>query len=148
MGAFSTLGSASKTTFIHSESHKTSHEFTVGATAVKMGMPVKLAADGSVIPWVKTDGEFTLVGVAMTTQGIGELVTVWTRGYMIIWAMAANDVVPAPVSYDGYDSTHADGAGSLGYVLVDDAAVTAANQFGWALDVALQFQMTRVLVKN
>ena len=148
MGAFTTLGKTSKTVFLALENDKITQEFTVGATAVSAGMPVKLDANGAVVPWVKTDGEQFLIGYAHTDQAIGTLVTVNTRGFVLMYALSAGAVVPGPVTYEGYDTTTAIGD-NLGYITVDDGSITVANCIGWALDAAAGAgSLIRVLMKN
>lgn len=148
MGAFTSLGKTSKTTFLSLENYKINQEFTVGATAVSAGMPVKLDSLGAVVPWVKTDGEQFIIGIAMTDQAIGTLVTVTTRGYVLQYALSNGAVVPGPVTYEGYDSSTAIGD-NTGFILVDDGSITVANCIGWALDVAAGAGvLIRVLIKN
>lgn len=131
---FTTLGSKTKTTFLHTEAHKTTQEFTVGATAVKSGMPIKLDTDGKISPWVKTDGLHLLVGYCYNDAAVGALVTVWTRGYMIIFALSNAAINAGIASYESFDAA-SEVEGTVGYSKYSQGT-TAANTNGWALDSA------------
>lgn len=131
------LGNVSKSTFLTTEADKTTVEFTVGTTAVKKGMPVKLAADGTIVPWAASDLVHLLIGYAYADAAIGGLCTVWTRGYAMIYAITTGALAAGPVEYAGYDSTTVIGgsAGATGYnTYVVASAANRAN--GWNLDQA------------
>jgi hypothetical protein len=151
MSTLYSLGKNTKNLIFKSEGNKLSEEFTVGATAVKQGMPVKLDNSGNVIPWVNTDGEPLLIGIAMTDQAVGELVTVWTRGYMVIKCIVAGAVNCGPATYSSYDAS-TDISGTTGYNVVAAATVSSGastNQFGWLLDAGVNSgDVVRVLIKN
>jgi hypothetical protein len=150
MGTLYSLGNSTKNIIYKSEGNKLSEEFTVN-TAVKQGQPVKLNNAGEVLPWATADGDALLIGVAMTDQAAGELVTVWTRGYMTLKCIVGGALNCGPVTYSSYD-TSTDVGGTTGYNVVAAATVAsgvAAGQFGWALDAGVNAgDMVRVLVKN
>lgn len=128
-----TLGTPSKTTILTSEAHKTTQEFTVGATAVKKGQPVMLDATGKVIPWDAADRQ-SLIGYSYADAAIGDNTTVWTRGYMIVFALSSAALIPGPVTYVDYN-TAAVSNGNTGFSRYKQA-VDEPHTNGWALDVA------------
>jgi hypothetical protein len=141
MGYLSSLGKVTKNTILKSESHKLHEEFTVAAgQTIYQGQPVKLNAAGEVLVYATADGDALLLGYAMcqTPAIAGELVTIAVRGYLTIMAISGGAVNCGPVQYSSYD-TSTDIGGTTGYNVVATAAVTsgvAANQIGWALDLA------------
>ena len=152
MGYISSLGKNTKTIIYASEGDKLSVEFTVAASnTVKIGQPVKLNAAGEVLPWATADGDALIIGFAMTDQAAGELVTVWTRGYMLIFAITAGAVNAGPVTYSTYD-TSTDINGTTGYPVVATSTPSsgvAPGMIGWALDLADGANdMLRILLKN
>lgn len=154
MGYLSSLGKVTKNTILKSESHKLTEEFAVAsAQTIYQGQPVKLNAAGEVTPWAAADGDALLIGFAMcqTPAAAGELVTVWTRGYLVLMAISGAAVDCGPVQYSSYD-TSTDIGGTTGYNVVATATVTsgvAASMIGWALDAADGANdLIRVLLKN
>lgn len=127
------LGSQTKTLFLKQESHKLFEEFEVAATrSVKKGQPVILVTGGYIDAAVKAGAAQASVGIAMQDGAAGELVTVMTRGFAITYAEAGTTaLVPGPVSLHTTAFNTA-----TGYVEVDDAAIDATTQVGWALDNA------------
>lgn len=100
-----TLGNKTKTTILALESDRISLEFTAAA-AIKPGQPVKLTAAGKVTPWAKADKLVNLIGYAYgTATADGDLITVFTRGFLVIYALS-NGVDDAGASvYTSYDTT-------------------------------------------
>lgn len=147
MGTFNTIGGQSKTTFLNTESHKLSLEFTANA-AVKSGQPVKLTNDGKVTPWAKTDDIKLCIGYAYQSADADENVTVMTRGYIVLMAVSSGSNLNAgPVAYAGYDNSTDLGGGRIGYSQY--GAVGADSQNGWALDAAASAgTLIRVLLMN
>ena len=131
MPGFTQLGGKSKTVFLHSEEDKTSQEFITSAI-VKNGQPLKLDNAGTVSPWAATDLIHKLVGYAISDAASGEMVTAWTRGYAIIYAISSAATNAGPVAYQAYDSS-TDIGGTTGYSTYTNSA-TAAQNNGWALD--------------
>lgn len=138
-GTLTSLGGKSKTTYLESEAGKLTVELTVGATAVKKGQPVKLNATEGIIPWVNTDGRFLLLGYAQKDAAVGEVVTVFLRGFACIWALSTGVQASGPVKYASYDSstdiTGPGGSGGIGYSVYDVAATDAVCN-GWSLDTS------------
>lgn len=132
-GGFTTAGSNTKTSFLHTEAHKTTQEFTA-SVAIKRGQLVKLDDLGTVSIWAAADGRFKCIGVAYNDAAIGEFITIWTRGYAIIWALSNAAVVCGPVTVSSYDAVTVVG-GVSGYPKYAVAAADA-DTVGWALDDA------------
>lgn len=152
MSTITSLGGTTKNLIYKSEGEKLSEEFTVAASnTVKQAQPVKLNNAGEVLPWATADGDALLIGYAMTDQAAGELVTVWTRGYMVIMAITAGAVNAGPVTYSTYD-TSTDIGGTTGYPVVATSAPSsgvAPGMIGWALDAADGANdVLRILLKN
>lgn len=137
------LGNQTRTLILQEEAHKLTVEFEC-AVAVKKGMPVKLTTDGQITPWAKTDLQHLCIGYAYGDAAIGELCTIWTRGYMLINALSQAALSCGPATYE---STVASGT-NTGYTKWDDGA-DATNIGGWILDDADGAdQPIRVLIKN
>lgn len=99
---------------------------------VYVGLPVKLTADGKVEPAGAAADPKDVIGICMHNGVGGDLVTVAMKSYMVTWCEAGTaSLVAGPVKLHTtvYNTTS-------GYVEVDDASVTYANIFGWALDSA------------
>lgn len=128
-----TLGNKTKTTWLHTENHKTVFEATTSA-AVKKGQPLKLDATGTVSPWAKTDLLYKCVGYAHEDVESGGLVSVWARGYAIKYGLTTGALNAGPVAYQGYDAS-TDIGGATGYSTYANSA-TAAENNAWALDDA------------
>jgi hypothetical protein len=129
-----TLGQKSKTVFLATEADKITFEATNGATALKKGMPVKLDTNGTLLPWVSSDGRKALVGYAYGDCAAGELMTVWSRGYAIIYGISDDAQNAGPVTYNGYDDS-TDVGGTTGYSnYKNESDYSKIN--GWALDNA------------
>lgn len=153
-GTLTSLGNYSKTTFLAEEPRKISLEFTCAAD-VKKGQPVKLTATGQVTPWAIADLQHLCIGVCLSSQLSGELVTVITRGYVVIFALAnAASQVAGISTYKGYDTTHNTSNNTdmpnptFGYSLWG-APTDVTDMIGWALDAGTaQYDMIRVLIKD
>lgn len=146
MGSLTTFGNPSKTTFLATEEYKITVEATAKAV-IRQGQPLKIdPTTGGVVIWLKTDPLSSLVGYAYGNAAIGELVTFWSRGYAMIYAISKAAQNAGPVSYDSYDDTTAVG-GTMGYNVYAAAGVDAIN--GWALDKATAAnQLIRVLLMD
>lgn len=111
-------------------------------SSIHIGQPVKLTSDGKVKPFTSSDdSELDLIGISIHEANGEELVTVALRGYSIIYAQAADDIVCGPVGTSGYDLT-------TGYNKVTDAAIDAQSIIGWAIDEASTGDVLRVIIKN
>lgn len=126
-----TLGEVTKTLFHKTESHKLFSEFEVAATkSVKKGQPVILSGDNKVEAMGTSSTTQQVIGIAMHDGDAGDLITVMMKAYAIIFAEVETDALAAgPVRIGTTDPYNA----TTGYVLIDDASVTGANQIGWAL---------------
>jgi len=147
MGTLTSLGSASKTTFLAINPHKIHVEFDADTT-IKNGQPVKLTAEGKVTPWAKTDALALFIGTAYTQQletaEEDETVTIITRGNVMVFAMVASAGDAGPATWASYDTTTADGNGNMGYNVYEPAAANTA--IGWILDqTAVDDAVVRVL---
>lgn len=146
MPGFTMLGDNSRTTFLALEPEKISVEFEAAA-AVKRGQPVKLDTTGKVTPWAKADTEAQLLGIAYTDASTGQLVTVWTRGYVLMYGISNATQNAGLCTFESYDSA-TDVNGTKGYSKFS-VSPTAGQEMGWALDAATAAnQLIRVLVKN
>lgn len=149
-GTFTSLGNPSKTTILQYEEEKLAVEFTASG-AIRKGVPVKLvAATGKVIEWAKTDLQHLCIGIALSTQADGDLITIVTRGYAMVWGIAAAGTTNAgPATYNGYDTTNADtDKGLLGYSKYG-AATDSTDAIAWILDPASGVgQLMRVVIKD
>lgn len=126
------FGTDTKTIVLKSESHKLFQEFEVetGVT-VKKGQPVYITGDGQVSPALVGTAANIMVGFSMHDGDAGELVTVMMKAHAIIFAECETaGLVAGPVRIGTTNPYNA----TTGYVLIDDATVTAANQIGWALE--------------
>ncbi|HEU4608383.1 MAG TPA: hypothetical protein VFS31_09760 [Chitinophagaceae bacterium] len=151
MGALTSAGSKSKTVIFQSESHKLMIEFVVAAgQTVKRGQPVKLTTDGKITPWAKGDLNVACVGYCSMDGLAGDYVTIYMRAFLVILAInaTAGALSTGPVTYQGYDTTHADTRDGLtGYSTFSaPTADTGNTEFnGWALDAAAaQYDLIRV----
>lgn len=131
MGALTTLGAKSKTVFLFTEAHKLTLELEA-EVAIKKGQPIKLHADGTADIWVPTDGRYKLIGYAYGDAAIGELTTIWSRGYAIIYAISDADQDAGPVKYKSYDDS-TDIGGTTGYSKYEAAATDSVCN-GWSLN--------------
>jgi len=135
MGSLTSLGKASKTTYLAVNPHKIYVEFEAAAI-IKNGQPVKLDATGKVTPWAKTEALALLLGYAYTQQvescAIGETVTVITRGNVLMFGMVAGDITAGPATWASYDAATADADANVGYNKYELAAANTAT--GWILD--------------
>lgn len=128
-----TLGNNSKTVFLATEQNKITFEATASA-AIKKGQPVKLTSTGQLAVWAPTDLRHLLIGYAYNDAASGELVTVWSRGYAIIYGLAAATQAAGPVAYTSYDNATTVG-GVVGYSKYAVNA-TAEQNNAWALENA------------
>lgn len=147
---FTLLGKASKTTFLMDEEYKIAFECTASGAMFK-GQPVKLTTAGKVSAWASTDLQHLLFGFLTNDCADGDLVTVITRGFAMIFAIANAASQNAGIgTYKGYDTTHnaTDGAITTGYSLWG-AATDVTDTVGWILDQSTaQYALIRVLLKD
>lgn len=146
-GTFTSLGGKSKTTFLATEEEKISIEF-VAKVALKKGQPVKLdAATGQVDLWATADGRNKLIGYVISDVAATGVVTVWTRGFALIYALAPGAQNAGPATCSGYDSSTSIG-GATGYSIYTLSSTdTAIN--AWVLDVAAgATELIRVLLMD
>ena len=139
--AITAMGDKSKTVFLKGvESHKIHHEFEVAVgAAVKVAQPVKLNADGLVVPAAAGDGD-AIIGYSIHDGAAGELVTVAMRAFVIVYAMTSAAVNAGPVKYEGVSTEDAD------YMLYTNVGTGSA--VGWALDKAtVADELIRVALK-
>lgn len=136
-GPISSLGNNTKTTVLSLEADKMNLEF-VAAASVKVGQPVKLTAAGKITPWAVSDGRKALVGYCYSDGAANDLVTVFTRGYMLIWALSNSTDAAGPACYRSYDTTNANngntGWNKYGAAAGDGSEDNSVN--GWILDQA------------
>jgi len=146
MPPFTTLGTNSKTTILSMESHKLAIEFEAAA-AVKKGQLVKLDTTGKVTPWAKADLQHTIIGMCHDDAAIGELVTVHTRGYALIYGISNAIQNAGLATFESFDTSNAVN-GVTGYSKFSISAV-ADQDMGWALDAATAAnQLIRVLIRD
>lgn len=152
MPAITSLGDKSRTYILYDESHKLSLTFTVATAAVVKGHPVKLNAAGTVSPWVNTDTTAALVGITLNPAAIGEETTIRARGFIVVFALSGSAHPAGPITINSYNAAKVGPDGQTGWLICDDmadAATTAAQQAGWALDQATAAdQLIRVLIMN
>ena len=99
------LGNKTKTTILALESDRISLEFTA-STAIAVGQPVKINADGTVSPWTTADKIINLVGYAYNAAtGANDLLTVFVRGFILIYALSKAADAAGSAKYDSYDTT-------------------------------------------
>jgi hypothetical protein len=125
------LGKNSKTTFLAIENTKLSIE-ALASVAIKRGQAVKLAVDGTVLPWLKTDIRDLCIGYAYNDGAIGDLVTIFTRGFCIVLGISTGALsagVVCPQTYDVATVVN----GSTGYIPFAAAGGGEFNN-GWSLD--------------
>lgn len=141
------LGAQSKTTFLNTCDDDLNLEFTAAAD-VKAGQAVKLDADGKIRPWVKTDALNKNIGVCVTSAATGDTVTVYTRGFAVIWALSLGSTLDAgPVVQGTYDSSTDAGGGRIGYNAYEAPGANAAN--AWNLTpAAAAGTLINVLIAN
>lgn len=146
-GSFTMLGSVSKTTFLTTEEYKITIELTC-LVALKKGQPVKLdPTTGKADLWVTADGITKLIGYSYGDFAIGELTTIWSRGYAMIWAISPGAQNAGPATNSSYDSS-TDIGGTTGYSVYTLSSTVAAIN-GWVLDVATGAnQLIRVLLMD
>lgn len=143
-----TFGEATKKTiFLTVESHKLHKEFFVPAgTTVRYAQPVKLDADGNVVPLAAGDNRNLCIGVSIHNSpknpyGSSQ-VTVLMKGFSSILCRAASAVTAGPVQITGYVSEVGPGDPEAetdtwyGRNTVEQALATDADIFGWAIEPA------------
>jgi hypothetical protein len=150
MPPFTVLGKSSKTTFLIVADYGLYIEFATAA-AVNEGQCVKLDANGLVVPWVKADGKHLLLGIAMTTQALGDNVTVLTRCVAQIFGISNAASNAGPCTLESYDAATSVG-GNVGYSKFGLATVGTGeyvDMVGWMIDKPTAAnQLVRVLIKN
>jgi hypothetical protein len=106
------LGNPSKSTILIVEIEKLALEF-VTDSVLKKAQPVKLVAGtGNITAWVPTDGMQTLLGYCYSDAAIGDNVTVFTRGYMLIFGLSGAAINAGNAKWSAYDAATAAPAGS------------------------------------
>ena len=134
-GTLTSLGKNSKTTYLVADPGRPYIEFTAAAT-IKNGQPVKLANDGRVTPWAKTDALSLLIGHAYTQNlesvAADETVTIITRASAVIYGMSSAALNAGPITWSSYDSSTEDDGGNIGYNVYEAAGANTA--MGWLLD--------------
>lgn len=147
MGSLTTLGGASKTTFLASEEYKITVELEANE-AIKKGQPIKLTADGKAAVWAKADGKDLLIGYAYGDCAVGELTTIWSRGFAMIYAVSKAAQNAGPATYDSYNAA-TDVGGTKGYNVYSLSVIGTDEVNGWSLDVATAAnQLIRVLLMD
>lgn len=107
------------------------YEFEVGATAVKLGQPVKLDANAKIVPLAAGDNEKLCIGISIHTSAVGAKATVAMKARGITEALAGAAINPiAPVKYSAFDSV----TGKCKYVNIGGGEEALTT--GWALEVA------------
>ena len=137
------IGDSAQTRILKHESHKLHHEFTVKTgSAARIGQPMKLDANGTVVPMVLLNEEHLCIGYAMIDAAADEYVTIAVRGYTILFAETQGALVAGPVQYDDFGSQPLD----LPEFVV---AATNAVTVGWCLDQAAGAnELVRILVRD
>lgn len=128
------FGENTETLFLKGfEAHKLHHEFTVasgeGALPVRKAQPVKLNAEGEVVPAAAAEDGHKIIGYSIHNGNPGELVTIALKAYGIVYCKPKAAVVAGPVEYDGQNTAEPE------YISVK-AASAAGKLMGWALDEA------------
>lgn len=150
MTAFTTLGKGTKTTFLENEPEKISIEFEVATgQTVYPGMPVKLTTAGKITPWAAADGKAKIVGYCYQGGTQTQLVTVFTVGFILIYALSNADTQDAGLAvYKGYDSATTLINDNYGYNKYGAASVDLSDEHAYALDAAATaLTLIRVLLK-
>jgi len=126
------VGTATTTIILKSESHKLAHEFEVEtAVTIVKGMPVYITGDLQVSPNTKDTTTQQTIGIAMNDAAAGELVTVKMKAYAIIFVEVETDALAAgPVRIGSTNPYN----GTTKYTLIDDASVSTSNMIGWAIE--------------
>lgn len=153
-----TLGSVTRTYISAYEEDKIACEFSA-SVAVNKGMPVKLAADGTIVPWVKTDLQHLFLGIAQKTITAamitiggtgpdGPLVTVITRGYCLVYGVTthtATTLAAGPATTPGVATT----SGFTDYNQYT-VATDVTDAIGWILDASASGidKVIRILIKD
>ena len=119
---------------------------TITATVsnrVHQGQPVKFDSAGGLVPAAAGDAPYLIIGNAFQEQNTHSQaeITVIMKSHLTIIGQASGDTISGPVKYDGYDST-------TGRMKFSDAAVTASNIAGWALENTSDGDEMRVAVVN
>lgn len=97
---------------------------------VRKGQPVALESDGRISGLKAATSPVSVIGTSLHDGISGQIVTVCMRAHRIQYCEAGTASLNAgPVKIYGYNTT-------TNYVEVDDASVTYADQWGWALDAA------------
>lgn len=148
-GTFTSLGNPSKTTILQYEEEKLSVEFTASG-AIRKGVPVKLTNAGKVVEWAKTDLQHLCLGIALSTQADGELITIATRGYAMVWGISAGAANCGPATYNGYDSSNINTNDSYntGFSIYG-VATDVTDAIAWIIDsAAAAYALMRVVIKD
>lgn len=126
------FGDETKSKFLKLESHKLFNEFEVATgETIYQGQPVYLSGDNEVTALPTSGTTQQCIGISMHDGGEGELVTVMMKAHAIIFVECETDALAAgPVRIGTTNVYNA----TTGYVLIDDASVSATNMIGWAIE--------------
>jgi len=126
------FGDTTTTTILKSQSHKLSEEFEVNTSkTVYKGQPVVIAADGKVEAAGTASTTQQIIGYSLHDGTAGELVTIVLKAYAILFVECETDSLAAGPVRLGSSAVY---NATTGYVLIDDASVSATNQIGWAIE--------------
>ncbi len=122
------LGQETKTTFIKDFDGRDIFEELEAGADIKIGAPIKMAADGKAIPFAAGDDVNLLIGTSIHERVAGEFVTVATRFRAIQFCISDAAVVPGPVEFGGYNATEK--------YQIYATSTGAAKTIGYSLDAA------------
>lgn len=123
VGAFTVAAGASQATVT----------VVTDSNTIYQAMPVKLTTSGKIEPAGAAEAPMNVIGTSIHTAFGGDEATVSMKAHMVIWAKAGTAALnagPVKLHTTPFDTVS-------GYVQVDDASVTETNQYGWALDSAV-----------
>lgn len=139
-----TLGGTTRTYISFYEEEKLAMEF-LASDPVNKGMPVKLAADGTIEPWINSDGRQKCIGIAQKTITAdmitfggngpqGPSVTVTMRGMAIIYGVT--EPVGGFTALDAGPVTTTGASVTTGLTDYNVYVVAAgySDQIGWSPD--------------
>ena len=128
--ALTQFGEKTRTLFLKSESHKLHHAFEAAAV-IQAGQPVKLNADGTIIPAVSAEPAINIIGYSIHNAKVNDVATIMMKPYLIVWAEPKAAVAAGPVAYNG-QATNPD------FISVAAEAIAGdGSAIGFALDQSL-----------
>lgn len=110
------------------DSHALHHSFIVSGAAVKVGQPLKLATNGTVVALTAGDTLDKVVGHSVHDGAIGDRVTLAMRARAITHSLSDAALNPGPVKFNAIDTV----SGKTKYV----TTAVAAEVHGYSLTVA------------